>query len=63
MPTTNLQVECRSLADLGDALTRVRAHQGVHAEPSALMPHEVTGLAEQRRGPSNEVTMRRLGMM
>jgi hypothetical protein len=42
---------------------RVRAHQGVHAEPSALMPHEVTGLAEQRRGPSNEVTMRRLRMM
>ena len=42
---------------------RVRAHQGVHAEPSALMLHEVTGLVEQRRGPSNEVTMRRLRMM
>ncbi|MGH3295703.1 MAG: Lrp/AsnC ligand binding domain-containing protein, partial [Trebonia sp.] len=31
-----LQVECRSLADLGDALTRIRAYRGVEVESSAL---------------------------
>jgi hypothetical protein len=55
-----LQVECRSLADLGDALTRIRAYRGVQVESSALILREVTGLVQQRRGPSDEVTMRRL---
>jgi DNA-binding Lrp family transcriptional regulator len=58
-----LQVECRSLADLGDALTRIRAYPGVEVESSALVLHEVTGLVQQRQGPSDEVTMRRLRMM
>jgi hypothetical protein len=58
-----LQVECRSLADLGDALTRIRAYRGVELESSALILHEVTGLVQERQGPSNEVTMRRLRTM
>jgi hypothetical protein len=32
-------------------------------ESSALVLHEVTGLVQQRQGPSDEVTMRRLRMM
>jgi hypothetical protein len=58
-----LQVECRSLADLGDALTRIRAYRGVQVESSALILREVTGLVQQRQGPSDEVTMRRLRMI
>jgi hypothetical protein len=57
-----LQVECRSLADLGDALTRIRAYRGVEIASSALILHEVTGLAKQRQCPSDEVTMPRLRM-
>ena len=51
-----LQVECRSLAGLGDALTRIRACPGVTVESSALILREVTGLVEQRRVPPDEVT-------
>jgi hypothetical protein len=58
-----LQVECRSLADLGDALTRIRAYRGVEVESSVLVLHEVTGLVRQRPGPSDEVTTRRLRTM
>ena len=58
-----LHVECRSLADLGDALTRIRACRGVEVESSALILHEVTGLVQQRRGSSDGVTMRRLRTM
>jgi hypothetical protein len=58
-----LHVECRSFADLGDALTRIRAYRGVEIESSALILHEVTGLVQQRRAPSDEVTMRRLRTM
>ena len=58
-----LHVECRSLADLGDALTRIRAYRGVEVESSALILHEVTGLGWQRRGSSDGVTIRRLRTM
>ena len=58
-----LRVECRSLADLGDALTRIRACRGVKVESSVLVLHEVTGLVQQRRGSSDGVTMRRLRTM
>jgi Lrp/AsnC ligand binding domain len=58
-----LQVECRSLADLGDALTQIRAYRGVEVESSVLVLHEVTGLVRQRPGPSDEVTTRRLCTM
>jgi DNA-binding Lrp family transcriptional regulator len=58
-----LRVECRSLADLGDALTRIRACRGVRVESSVLILHEVTGLVQQRPVPSDEVTTRRLRTM
>ena len=58
-----LQVECRGLADLGDALTRIRAYRGVEVESSVLVLHEVTGLVQHRPGPSDEVTTRRLRTM
>jgi Lrp/AsnC family leucine-responsive transcriptional regulator len=58
-----LHVECRSIADLGDTLTRIRGYRGVEVESSALVLHEVTGLVQQRRGPLDEVTVLRLRMM
>ena len=59
-----LHVECRGLGDLGDALTRIRGCRGVEVASSALILHEVAGLVkQQRQGPLDEVTMRRLRMM
>lgn len=58
-----LRLECRSFADLGDALTRIYGYPGVEVASAGLVLREVTGPAARRRGRQHgcwdEVTMRR----
>ena len=56
-----VQLDCPSFADLGDALTRIRGCEGVQVASTALVLHEVAGLSPNRRAIPDEVTMRRLG--
>jgi Lrp/AsnC ligand binding domain len=58
-----VQVNCDSFTDLGDALTRICECQGVHVASTALILHEVSGLGLRRQAIPDEVTMRRLGTM
>jgi AsnC-like helix-turn-helix protein len=60
-----LQIDCRSFADLGDVLTRIRGYRGVEVDSTALVLHEVTGLGRCERAGldmaiPDEVTLRRL---
>jgi Lrp/AsnC ligand binding domain len=55
-----LQLECHSLADLGDALTRIRCYPGVEVDSAALVLREVAGLGRRRHIIPDEVTPRRL---
>ena len=58
-----VQLDCRSLADLGDALSRIRGCKGVYVASTALVLHEVAGLSLNRQAIPAEVTMQRLGTM
>lgn len=68
-----LQLGCRSFADLGDVLTRIRGYRGVEVDSTALVLHEVTGLGRRERAipdqaipdqaTKDEVTLRRLRNM
>jgi DNA-binding Lrp family transcriptional regulator len=55
-----VQLDCRSLADLGDALSRIRGCQGVSVASTALVLHEVAGLSPNRQEVPDEIAMRRL---
>ena len=56
-----VQLDCRSLADLGDALSRIRGCKGVSVASTALVLHEVAGLSLDRQEIPAEITMQRLG--
>jgi hypothetical protein len=58
-----VQLDCRSLADLGDVLSRIRSCKGVCVASTALVLHEVAGLTLNRQAVPDEVTMQRLGAM
>jgi hypothetical protein len=58
-----VQVNCPTFADLGDALTRICGCEGVQVTSTALILHEVSGLGLRRQAIPDEVTMRRLGTM
>ncbi len=58
-----VQVNCPTFADLGDALTRICGRTGVQVTSTALILHEVPGLGLGQQAIADEVTMRRLGMM
>jgi DNA-binding Lrp family transcriptional regulator len=58
-----LQLNCRSFADLGDVLTQIRGCHGVEVESTALVLHEVTGLGQRRPIVPDEVTLRRVRNM
>jgi Lrp/AsnC family transcriptional regulator, leucine-responsive regulatory protein len=58
-----LQLDCRSLANLGDVLTRIRGYRGVEVDSTALVLHEVAGLRERDQMIPDEVTLRRLRNM
>ena len=58
-----VQVNCPTFADLGDALTRICGCEGVQVTSTALILHEVSGLGLRRQAIADEVTMRRLGAM
>jgi hypothetical protein len=58
-----VQVNCDSFADLGDALTVICGCQGVQVASTALILHEVSGLGLRRQAVPDEVTLRRLGTM
>jgi DNA-binding Lrp family transcriptional regulator len=44
-----LQLDCRSIADLGDVLTRIRGYRGIEVDSTALVLHEVAGLGRRER--------------
>jgi DNA-binding Lrp family transcriptional regulator len=58
-----VQLDCPSLADLGDVLSRIRGCEGVHVASTALVLHEVAGLSLNRQAIPDEVTMQRLDTM
>jgi hypothetical protein len=58
-----VQVSCPTFADLGDALTRICGCEGVRVTSTALILHEVSGLAPRGRAIADEVTVRRLGAL
>jgi hypothetical protein len=58
-----VQVNCPTFADLGDALTRICGCEGVRVTSTALILHEVPGLGLRRQAIPDEVTVRRLGTM
>jgi Lrp/AsnC family transcriptional regulator, leucine-responsive regulatory protein len=68
-----LQLGCRSFADLGDVLTRIRGYRGAEVDSTALVLHEVAGLGRRERAIPDqavpdqvvldEVTLRRLRNM
>jgi hypothetical protein len=58
-----VQVNCPTFADLGDALTRISGCAGVQVTSTALILHEVSGLGPGRQAIPDEVTMRRPGTM
>jgi hypothetical protein len=71
-----LQLGCRSFADLGDVLTRIRGYRGVEVDSIALVLHEVAGLGRHEQAVldaaipdvldvviPDEVTLRRLRNM
>lgn len=58
-----LELDCPSVADLRDALSRIRGCEGVQVASTALVLHEVAGLRLNRRAIPDEVTMQRLGIM
>ena len=58
-----LRLNCRSFADLGEVLTKIRACRGVQVESTALVLHEVTGLGQRRQIIPDEVTLRRVRNM
>jgi hypothetical protein len=58
-----VQVNCPTFADLGDALTGICGCEGVQVTSTALILHEVSGLGLRWPAIEDEVTMRRLGTM
>jgi hypothetical protein len=58
-----VQVNCPTFADLGDALTQICGCEGVQVTSTALILHEVAGLGLRRQAIPDEVTVRRLGTM
>jgi hypothetical protein len=58
-----VQLDCPSLADLGDVLSRIRGREGVYVASTALVLHEVAGLSRNRQSTSDEAAMLRLGTM
>ncbi len=58
-----LRLDCPSLADLGDVLTRVCGYPGVEVVSTALVLREVAGLGQRRQVTPDEVTTRRLHTM
>jgi Lrp/AsnC ligand binding domain len=58
-----VQVNCPTFADLGDALTQICGCAGVQVTSTALILHEVPGLGLGQQAIADEVTMRRLGTM
>jgi Lrp/AsnC ligand binding domain len=58
-----VQLDCPSVADLGDVLSRIRGCEGVYVASTALVLHEVAGLSLNRQAIADEVTMQRLGTL
>jgi len=58
-----LRLDCRSFADLGDALTRICGYPGVELVSTALVLREVPGLGQRRHVTQDGVTTRRLHTM
>ena len=58
-----VQLDCPSLADLGDVLSRIRGCEGAHVASTALVLHEVAGLSLNHQAIPDEVTMQRLDTM
>jgi hypothetical protein len=58
-----VQVNCPTFADLGDALTQICGCEGVQVTSTPLILHEVAGLGLLRQAIPDEVTVRRLGTM
>jgi hypothetical protein len=56
-----VQVNCPTFADLGDALTRICGCAGVQVTSTALIPHEVSGLGPGRQAIPDEV-VREIGL-
>jgi hypothetical protein len=52
-----LQLDCRSFADLGDLLTRIRGYRGVEVDSTALVLHEVAGLGRREQATLDVATL------